>query len=333
MEGGLPVLSRLVRSFSNIFGDDAGIDPDRRNAVLLIGGISLIVAVALGLIAYGYYTERVQPRQENILRVGDRHFNYAYIERRIKSDFAQGIFDTRDIENSVTQSVARIQREELVRIIARDRGITATDEEMDDEIGRSLGIGTEVEHNVLASALRQELLSIKLSLDDYLETVEVQVLQDKIEAQLSGQIPAQAEQVNLLLIKGGTQTNMLLAKQALDSGQTFDAVARQYSQDDTAGDGGVFGWAPRELLEPELAEAAFTTTGRSGIIETADDYYIIEVLGKEVREVSEPTRAEIGSRGFEKLLDEAVKSTPFAYNLTRDQLIRLANEVGALASG
>jgi parvulin-like peptidyl-prolyl isomerase len=286
------------------------------------------------LIAYGYYTDRVEPRRANVLRVGDRHFNYAFIERRILSDVAQGLFDTKDVQNSISQSIARVQREELIRIIARDRGITASKDEIDDEIGRRLGIGTDVDHNVLAAALRREIVRINLPLADYLDTMESEVLQNKIEAQFTESLPAQSEQVNLLLIQAGSQSNAILAKQALDSGQPFAQVAAQYSQDDSKNNGGAFGWAPRELLDPELADVAFTLTGRSDVIETKKDFYIIEVLGKETRDITPETKNDIGNNGFKDLLEQAFNNTVFASNLTQDQLTRLAGKIqAALPSG
>lgn len=302
--------------------------------MLLVAGISVVVGFALLLIAYGYYTDRVEPRRANVLRVGDRHFNYAFIERRILSDVAQGLFDPKDIQNSISQSIARVQREELIRIIARDRGITASKDEIDDEIGRSLGLGTDVDHNVLAAALRREIVSIKLPLDDYLDTMESEVLQNKIEAQFTESLPAQSEQVNLLLIQAGSQSNAILAKQALDAGQPFAQVAAQYSQDSSKSNGGAFGWAPRELLDPELADVAFNLTGRSDVIETKKDFYIIEVLGKETRDITPEAKKDIGSNGFKDLLEQAFTNTVFAYNLTQDQLTRLAGKIqAALPSG
>jgi parvulin-like peptidyl-prolyl isomerase len=305
------------------------VDPERRNAVLLIGGISAVVAAALLLIGYGYYTDRVEPRRENVLRVGDRHFNYAFIERRILSDVAQGIFDPNDVQNSISQSIARVQREELIRIIARERGIGASSEEIDDEIGRSLGIGTDVDHNAVAAVLRREIVRVKLPLDDYLDTVEAEVLQDKIEAQFTEALPAQAEQVNLLMIQAGSQSNAILAKQALDAGRPFAEVAAQYSQDESKDDGGAFGWAPRELLDPQLADVAFNLTGRSDIIETEKDFYIIEVLGKETREITPQMKTDIGNNGFRDVLEQAFTNTAFAYNLTQAQLARIAGKIQA----
>jgi hypothetical protein len=330
MEGGLPVLSRLVRSFTNIFGDATGVDPERRNAVLLIAGIGVVVLLALGLIVYGYYTDRVEPRRENVLRVGDRHFNYAYIERRIKSEVARGLFDTSDFQTSVTRTVAGIQREELIRLIARERGIVATDEDIDAELRSELGLGDDVSHDEMAAILRREILRVNLPLGEYLEIIEAEVLQTKIEAQFTDTLPGEAEQVNLNLIAGGTQTNAILAKRALDAGTPFVEVAQTYSQDNSARAGGAYGWAPKELLEPEVAEFAFNNTGRSGIIETKSDFFIVEVLDKQVREVTPAVKNRIGDREFRKLLEEAFTNSIFAYRMTPEQLQRLANAVAGV---
>jgi hypothetical protein len=319
-----------MRPFTRIFGDGAGIDPERRNTLLLLGGISVVVAFALLLIAYGYYTDRIEPRHENVLRVGDRHFDYAYIERRIKSDVSRGLFDTNDVENGITQSIARIQREELIRTIARERGIVATQDDIDAALRQQLGLGDEVSHDEMAGILRREVLRVKLPLDDYLEVIEAEVLQDKIEAQFTETLPAQTEQVNLNLIAAGSQSNAILARQALEAGQSFEEVAKQYSQDDSASGGGAFGWAPNELLEPAVADFAFSNTGRSDIIETDTDYFIIEVLEKQTREVTPAQKNQIGNREFRKLLEAAFNNALFAYNLTPEQQQRLVNEIAAL---
>jgi hypothetical protein len=333
LEGGLPVLSRLVRSFTNIFGDSAHVDPERRNAVLLLGGIAAVVAIAMALIVYGYYTDRVEPRRANVLRIGDRHFSYGFVERRIKSDYTLGLLDVNNFQQGVAESVARIQREELVRIMARERGISASQAEIDDFLRRRLGLAAEVGHDEMAGLLRSEVLRSKLPLDEYLETVEAEVLETKIKAELTASLAAEAEQVHLNLIAAGSQSNAILAKQALDAGAPFAEVAQQYSQDQSARAGGAFGWAPRELLGAELADAAFSTTGLSGIIETEEDFYIVEVLEKETRPITDEIKADISEREFRGVLEDAVNNTPFAYNLTQDQLVRLAGAVGALARG
>ena len=280
------------------------------------------------LIVYGYYTDRVAPRGDVVFQIGERQYTYAFLEERVKSDVAQGRFDLRDTATSISATIARVQREELTRIMGRQRGITVSDAEVDDDLRTELGLTPETGRNEIAAALREELLAINLPLDEYLAIANSRVIEDKIKAELTASLPAEAEQVNLLFIQAGSQANAITAKQALDEGIAFGEVASQYSQHSASRSDGVFGWAPRELLDPELAEAAFSLTGRSGIIETEEDFYIIEVLGKETRPIDPAALADIQDREFNKLLEAAFDETPFLYNLTERQLFDLANSVG-----
>ena len=48
--------------------------------LMLIGGIGILVVFALVLIAYGYYSQNIQPRGETVFSVGDRDYDYAYLD-------------------------------------------------------------------------------------------------------------------------------------------------------------------------------------------------------------------------------------------------------------
>ena len=280
------------------------------------------------LIAYGYYADRVAPRGEIVLEIDEHEYTYAYLEERVKSDVAQGRFNLRDTATSVSETIARIQREELTRTVARQRGITVSDAELDSGVRDGLGLPPELPRDEIAPALRAELLRIDLPLDEYLDIVESQVLEKKIKADLTAALPEEAEQVNLLYLEAVSQANAINALKALNEGTEFAAVAAQFSQDPGSRNDGAFGWAPREALDPELADVAFSLTGRSGIIETEENFYIIEVLGKETRPVDPVIIDEIGTREFNKLLETAFDETVFLYGLTESQLIDLANAVG-----
>jgi hypothetical protein len=296
--------------------------------VLIIAGICFVVLIALLMIAYGYYNDRIAPRNDVVFQIGERQYTYAYLETRVKSDVAQGRFDVRDTANGITATVARIQREELTRIIGRERGVVLTNADIDAGIRDDVGASPELSRNEMAPLLRDELLAIDLSLDDYVEIVEARVIEDKVREQLTADIPEEAEQVDLLYIEAGSQANALLALQALEEGTEFGEVAAMYSQDAATSRDGVLGWVPREALDPELAEAAFRTTGRSGIIETEDNFYIIEVLGKETRPIEPGVVENIGRDGFNELLEAAFDDTEFIYGLTERQILDLAGEIG-----
>jgi parvulin-like peptidyl-prolyl isomerase len=65
----------------------------------------------------------------------------------------------------------------------------------------------------------------------------------------------------------------------LDEGATFEELARVYSEAKEAKSGGDWGWVGRDTLRKELNEVAFTLKpgAHSGVIETPEGYYILQV--------------------------------------------------------
>jgi len=69
----------------------------------------------------------------------------------------------------------------------------------------------------------------------------------------------------------------ILAK--LDAGDSFESMARVYSEGKEAKEGGDWGWIGRDILRKELNEVAFSLKPgqHSRVIETSEGYYIVEV--------------------------------------------------------
>ena len=69
----------------------------------------------------------------------------------------------------------------------------------------------------------------------------------------------------------------ILAK--LDSGESFESMARVYSEAKEAKEGGDWGWIGRDVLRKELNDTAFSLKPgqHSRVIKTAEGYYILEV--------------------------------------------------------
>jgi parvulin-like peptidyl-prolyl isomerase len=72
-------------------------------------------------------------------------------------------------------------------------------------------------------------------------------------------------------------TEEILAK--LDAGDSFESMARVYSDGKEAKDGGDWGWVGRDILRKELNEIAFSLKPgqHSRLIDTSEGYYILEV--------------------------------------------------------
>lgn len=65
----------------------------------------------------------------------------------------------------------------------------------------------------------------------------------------------------------------------LDAGDSFESLARVYSEGKEAKEGGDWGWIGHDILRKELNETAFSLKPgqHSRVIETAEGYYILEV--------------------------------------------------------
>ena len=69
----------------------------------------------------------------------------------------------------------------------------------------------------------------------------------------------------------------ILAK--LDAGDSFESMARVYSEGKEAKEGGDWGWIGRDILRKELNEIAFSLKPgqHSRVIDTVEGYYILQV--------------------------------------------------------
>ena len=305
------------------------IDPESRNRVLLIGGMVAVVALALALIAFGYYVDRIAPRGDTVITVGDRKFSYAYLEDRIDAAVAEGLFNTSNISFGIAQMVSDIQNEELTRRIAAEDGISITEEEM--ELGMRADAGTfpEADRNVFAVALRSRLQLLDLSLERYQEIIEAELLEAKITDQYAAGLPEELEQVELNLILVTTDAAAATARQRIVDGEDFGEVAMELSQHSSASAGGALGWTPRDLLVDDLADAAFAVEPDtlSEVIETERGFYILKVDGKEMRAVDEVTASNLARTSFARRLEAASEQYELQNLVTVGQAQRIAGHI------
>jgi parvulin-like peptidyl-prolyl isomerase len=305
------------------------IDPEARNRFLLVAGMVGIVAFALGLIAVGYYVDRIAPRGDTVFTVGDREFSYAYLEDRADAAVAEGRFITSDISFGIAQLVSDIQNEELVRLLAARDGVTISDEELDLGMRDDANVPAAAPRDVFATALRSRLQLLGLSLERYEEYIEAQLLEQKMQDAIVAGLPAEEEQVNLSVILAETDAQAAIARQRVTDGEAFEEVATEVSTHSSASAGGVLGWTPHELLVEDLAAAAFAQEPGtvSDVIETEDGFYIVKVDGKEVRELEEATRTRYGQTLFNDRLEAASTEFELQNLVTIEQAQRIAGRI------
>ena len=310
-----------------IAGNSFGLDPERQAATLILGGVGLIVLFAFVLIAIGFYTSRIAPDQATVIQIGDRKFDYAFLERRAQAELARGRFDATNVGSGLSAVIALVEREELTREAAASLGVTATEEEIDARYRARLGIPRNAARDQIGSRVRADLLRLGLSFDEYRESVVADVLGAKLRDQFEAAVPDEVEYVELHLIETASQAAAIQALDRLEGDESFATVARELSIHPSASTSGSdLSWVPIDSLPPGVDEvAAILAFGaRSEIIETPITFFIIEASGREMRAIDGDGREDIGRRRYNELLAETRERLNVIVTLTPSQVQRLA---------
>jgi parvulin-like peptidyl-prolyl isomerase len=304
-----------------------GLDPERRNTLLLYGGLGILVAVALAVIAYGYYTDRIAPKHATVLSVGDRDFDLSFVERRIKAEVRGAPISPQQIGQAIVVVMSEIEREELTRQAAAAKGITLTEAELEAGIREDLSLDETATRNDIAARLRSELVRMGgFPLDEYRDMVRAELLTDRLKAGFEANVPAETEHADLRIFQANTQSDALGARQRIANGESFAAVAASTSVHRSKSSAGELGWIPRGALPQKLEEVAFALHAGSisDIVETDEGFFFLENRGQESRAVTEDGRKQVVDHAFSNLIQQTRDTVGVSTSLTEAQIQRIA---------
>lgn len=169
-------------------------------------------------------------------------------------------------------------------------GITITDEEVDAIVQ------ADIESNG-REAFEAWLAANDMSEDEYWTRVRENLLAERVQEQIPGELPDTAEHVHARHILVATQQEAAAILAQIQNGADFATLAQTHSQDVSNRDrGGDLDFFPRGLLlAPELEEAAFAMApGEIAIVHSElFGYHVIQVLERAERQVSEQVREAI----------------------------------------
>lgn len=169
---------------------------------------------------------------------------------------------------------------------AVDAGISISEDQLDEIIQADIEAvgGREV--------FEQRLASNDMTEEEYREQVRANLVAQRVQMELSGEMPDTVEHVHARHILVATQEEAEAILAQLREGADFATLAQTYSLDVSTRDGGGdLGFFPRGLLlAPELEEAAFALAPAqmSDVVHSKLlGYHIVQVLEREERPVDE----------------------------------------------
>jgi hypothetical protein len=310
----------------------SNIDPERRNTILLVGGISLVVLIAMILAGYGYYHDKVAPKHETVLRVGDRSWDVADLQRRTHHQVVRNQLDTSEMNKNIEDTLKQMRDEELVRQAGKMNGIAVTEADMMQAYRDRFGLPPEASRDLIGLNLRSELRQGGLNLADFEDIIRAQIIDKRMNDTVRNALPAKAPHVNLGLIQVGGQSQAIQLRQSIfEEKESFAVAAARDSKHASKEKAGDVGWVPREALPKEVADVAFGREGLflSDVIENEAGFFIIAVRGKEDRDLTDETKELIVQQKRAEVLQKAIQAVGVATDLTQGQERRIAVNLGA----
>ena len=247
----------------------------RRQRIILSVGIFIIVSV-IAIMGAGWFINQYLPMQKTVIKVNDTEFTMKYYVGMLKVySWNRPESYLPYLPDEVTNS---IERNELTRQGALKLGISASDEEVDEE-RENLNLPNE---DFQRDLVRTKLLISKL-----------------LREHFDQQIPVSAEQVQVMamLLESEQQASEVRAK--LENSDNFTELAAELSLDYFSKmNQGDYGWHPKEilseLLPADIVEYAFNSA--AGVLsEPQHDeevskgvgYWLVRVLDRNEEEEEE----------------------------------------------
>jgi len=262
---------------------------ERRRRRIIITAGTLVIALVLAIIGYGFYATSIAPGKELVTTVGGRDFH--------TDDYVRTLRLYPPSEDSVDPARETLEALEDIEILWQ--GASGIRDMIEEEKGEPL---TDAEFEEI---YQQLLSSIELSEEEYREGVKTGLIQDKLSDHFLGQVPQSDEQVHVEAILGVTEEEAAEVMGNLSEGEDFASIAARSG-------GGNLGWLPRGIMGEEFDDVAFDPDLELDTVKPFDideAWYIIRVLEREEdRAIAEVTRDQLAAIAFSSWLEDERES-------------------------
>ena len=275
--------------------------------------VGLLLVAAAGVIGYAFlddYLETQGRPGSTALQVDDTRFRLDHFSNRLRMYVDQnggpGVVDR---ATALSEVPTLLIQEEIVRRFAGEFDITASEEEILQEITARLGITADDE--TFDVVFQQELARVGLSELEFRDMIEASVLQTKLLEMFEAELSPSAESVRYRQILVSTEETAQEIRDQIEAGEDFAALAAENSLDvETKDSGGEVGWLPRGVLDASTEELVFALEPKEiTTIPLPQGVVVIEMQEKaEDREVEETQRAPLARRALDSWVQEKSQS-------------------------
>ncbi len=259
---------------------------ERTNHRLILGGVIAVIVIAVGFIAFGWYQTQIKPLSKTVLRVEEIEYDLGHVERRMDLELERSTFYLQSQQNLLLLPqivVDQLTAEAILLTSGESLNQTVTDEDVAAEVRFRGALADDVEADVYAEVLRNQVDESGLKRGEYERMLRASVMEDKLRDYFQYLAPQEEDQIRATIIQVNNQEDADRAIQLLGEGEEFNAVAVMVDANPEALDLDWFarGGSPQVVADVEDFLFAAEVGDRSEAIEMFGLYFIAELLERE----------------------------------------------------
>jgi hypothetical protein len=300
-----------------------GMDWDLRHTQLTILGLAgaLLVFVA-GLAAWNWYSDRYVRPNETILTVGDREVSLSYYADRLRGWIEENISSGLSASLLEQSLLVKLEDEELTLLMAEDRGITITEDDVTNSIAAELGVPAGGDGSAFDNLYRERLKSTGMSNGNYRRLARAQVANERIKEQLAADIGDTGEFVTLRTVVLDSEEKATEIRGRISAGEDMGTVAQTESLDLTSRQlDGLMVPEPATLL-PENVRTAIEGKGEGEIldpVQVEDNWWVFKIEKRDpASPYSDVNKQQLTDIEFDRLLREKRSTTTIERDMGAD---------------
>jgi hypothetical protein len=299
-------------------------ETEKRRRLFIVTLIVLAVVSSVAVVGYGYYDTSVKPWRQPILKVNGTTFDMRYFVKTLRIN---GLTSSQYAEYAVEIMEGNELRKQYLKseFPDVDLGAVMSDEAVHAELAELMGLTdnyTQEEYDQQYQELVTNLKTYELSAGDLRDLyIEPSLISKELQKQIGDRDYPAADnhdhaRVQALLVTGADNASLMRTK--WENGVAFDTLAEEAwvsdSVPETETDNTTPKWVAREIQSTTFDNYTFNMPlGMLGDpVQDGDgsgNYWLINVLAREARQLSESDRDTLVTRALEKWLEEA-KTSP-----------------------
>lgn len=300
-----------------------GMDWDLRHTQLAIIGFPLVLLVLVaGLLGWNWYSDRYVRPAETALRVGDQKVSLSYYSDRLRPWFLENASSTLSPSLLEQSLLVKLEDEALTLLIAEDRGITITDDDITNAIAEELGVKEGGDGSAFDNLYRERLKTTGMSDGNYRRLTRASVADQRIKDQLKAELGETGEFVTLRTVVVDSEEKAAAIQARIAAGEDIGTVAQTDSLDLTSRQlDGLMPGEPPALL-PENVRTAIEGKGEGevfGPVQVDANWWVFRIEKRDpASPYSDVNKQQLADLKFEEILKEKRATTSIEREMSAD---------------